>query len=389
MQAAAHTALHSDGTKTAKTGKTPIRGVLVSGGTPLKAAHSKGHAEGAPHASMLEALKKALAAAAAHDPHGVRKAALHGSAGHGGTVLAGEAGAALELVQAGGVKNAPAAGKGEQHADGEKAARRKPLHLAHGMAGEAGVSLALAGDLMKTIENTNPARKAVELSETARETAAVHAATRKTAEARVHILDLRHKPVEQASDDSLLALKPPRPVSSDRDAALSLVQRLEGGKDSSAADLRKTPAAAPSPLAGALDRLREMAGSELVRATGIVLRDGGGEIKLVLKPESLGSVRIRMNLVDNAIEGRIVVDSAAVKQVFDGHIDSLMRALTAEGFQTASLQVSVGGQNAENAKSEERKTPPRIRRVSAQGFERNVPGLESMSLGDLLVNLFV
>ena len=83
-----------------------------------------------------------------------------------------------------------------------------------------------------------------------------------------------------------------------------------------------------------------------------------------------------MNLVDNAIEGRIIVDSAAVKQVFDGHIDSLMRALTAEGFQTASLQVSVGGQNADNGRSE-RETPPRVRRVSAQGFERNVPGVET------------
>ena len=90
-----------------------------------------------------------------------------------------------------------------------------------------------------------------------------------------------------------------------------------------------------------------MAGSELVRASSLVLKDGGGEIRLVLKPESLGSVRIRMNVVDNAIEGRIIVDSAAVKHVFDGSVDALRRALTAEGFQMGSLQVSVGGQNAE------------------------------------------
>jgi flagellar hook-length control protein FliK len=133
-----------------------------------------------------------------------------------------------------------------------------------------------------------------------------------------------------------------------------------------------------------------MAGSELVRAAGIVLRDGGGEIKLTLKPESLGSVRIRMNLVDNAIEGRIIVDNSAVKHAFEGSLDSLMRALTAEGFQTASLSVSVGGQNADNGRQDDRDAAPRVRRVgAAQGFDRNVPGVESLSLGDLLVNLFV
>jgi len=135
-----------------------------------------------------------------------------------------------------------------------------------------------------------------------------------------------------------------------------------------------------------------MAGSELTRAAGIILRDGGGEIKLTLKPESLGSVRIRMNLVDNAIEGRIIVDNTAVKHVFEGSLDSLMRALTAEGFQTASLQVSVGGQGSDNGRPD-KEPSQRMRRVNGPagpaGPDWNVPGLESMSLGDLLVNLFV
>ena len=94
-----------------------------------------------------------------------------------------------------------------------------------------------------------------------------------------------------------------------------------------------------------------MAGTELLRASTMVLRDGGGEIRLVLKPESLGSVRIRMNVVDNAIDGKIIVDNSAVKQIFDGNIDALKRALTAEGFQMGSLQVSVGGQGGENARA--------------------------------------
>ena len=133
-----------------------------------------------------------------------------------------------------------------------------------------------------------------------------------------------------------------------------------------------------------------MAGSELVRASHLVLKDGGGEIRLVLKPESLGSIRVRMNLVDNSIEGRIIVDSSAIKHVLDGSVDALRRALTAEGFQMGSLQVSVGGQDAQSDPRRERdEAPAEVRRMAAQGFERNVPGAQDMSLGDLFVNLFV
>jgi flagellar hook-length control protein FliK len=226
--------------------------------------------------------------------------------------------------------------------------------------------------------------------ETVRVAAASHAAARKSAEIKVHVVDARKKTMDSPapSDDSPSGVKGPAASSSEKNTALPGVAR--NGTETVVQEPRRQSHSAPTASAGALERLREMAGSELVRAAGIVLRDGGGEIKLTLKPESLGSVRIRMNLVDNAIEGRIIVDNSAVKHAFEGSLDSLMRALTAEGFQTASLSVSVGGQNADNGRQDDRDAAPRVRRVgAAQGFDRNVPGVESLSLGDLLVNLFV
>ncbi len=97
-----------------------------------------------------------------------------------------------------------------------------------------------------------------------------------------------------------------------------------------------------------------------------------------------------MNVVDNSIEGRIIVDSSAVKHVLEGSVDALRRALTAEGFQMGSLQVSVGGQDAQSdPRREQDQAPAEVRRIAAQGFERSVPGAEDVSLGDLFVNLFV
>jgi flagellar hook-length control protein FliK len=209
------------------------------------------------------------------------------------------------------------------------------------------------------------------------------------AEPLIRIVDLRRAEKPHPASEAVLSRTADQ-ASSDKDQATPVTLRLGASREPFAETLSK-----PAPATGTsgqtpLERLREMAGSELVRASTLVLKDGGGEIKLVLKPESLGSVRIRMNLVDNAIEGRIIVDSSAVKHVFDGSVDALRRALTAEGFQMGSLQVSVGGQDAgDNAREQREQAPSAVRRITAQGFERNIPGVENVSLGDLFVNLFV
>jgi flagellar hook-length control protein FliK len=209
------------------------------------------------------------------------------------------------------------------------------------------------------------------------------------AEPLIRIVDLRRAEKPHPGADTALSRTADQ-ASSDRDPSTPVSLRLGASREPFVETLSKPASAAGAHAQTPLERLREMAGSELVRASSIVLKDGGGEIKLVLKPESLGSVRIRMNLVDNAIEGRIIVDSSAVKHVFDGSVDALRRALTAEGFQMGSLQVSVGGQDAgADAREQRDQAPAAVRRITAQGFERNVPGVENVSLGDLFVNLFV
>ena len=202
--------------------------------------------------------------------------------------------------------------------------------------------------------------------------------------AAIHVVDLRKRTADKSSDAGVQRIA--QTASASKETGTLFIPQQSALKDIEI-PRKAAPASTAAPQTG-LERLREMAGSELIRATNLVLRDGGGEIRLVLKPESLGSVRIRMNLVDNKIEGRIIVDTSAVKQVMDQSIDALSRALTAGGFQTASLEVSVGGQNADNGR--QMKEPPEdLRRVAAQGFERNIPMEESLGMGDLLVNLFV
>ncbi len=100
-------------------------------------------------------------------------------------------------------------------------------------------------------------------------------------------------------------------------------------------------------------RLADAVKSEMVKHSGIILKNGGsGEIHLVLKPESLGSVRVRLNLEDNHIGGRIIVDNNTVKEIIRQHLGDLETALQEKGYESAGLNVFVAGEHKESSDAE-------------------------------------
>jgi flagellar hook-length control protein FliK len=210
----------------------------------------------------------------------------------------------------------------------------------------------------------------------------------KSAEPSIKVVDLRRNPTG-APDASKDVAGKDSARSIDRDpGAIAADLKAAAVKDGAGAAGKSQEARAPASAQTPLERLREMAGSELVKNAGMILRNGGGEIRLVLKPESLGSVRLRLNLTDNVIDGKIIVDNTAVKHILEASLDSLTRALSAEGFQTASLQVSVSGGGADADGARQDAAP--VRRMEAvQGLSGMVPDADALGAWDeLLVNLF-
>jgi flagellar hook-length control protein FliK len=81
---------------------------------------------------------------------------------------------------------------------------------------------------------------------------------------------------------------------------------------------------------------------DIVRHASMALRDGGeGTIKLSLKPESLGNVKIHLELAENKITGRIVVESEEALRAFKREIHSLEQAFKESGFNNANLNLSM------------------------------------------------
>jgi flagellar hook-length control protein FliK len=103
-----------------------------------------------------------------------------------------------------------------------------------------------------------------------------------------------------------------------------------------------------------LKQLKTMGNKEVVKQASVILKNNNSaEIRLNLKPDKMGNVRIRLHLQDNNIVGKIIVDNSSVKEVFEQNLESLYKGFRQEGFDTASLNVSVGDGQAGKRQREE------------------------------------
>jgi flagellar hook-length control protein FliK len=104
--------------------------------------------------------------------------------------------------------------------------------------------------------------------------------------------------------------------------------------------------------------MRENGNGEIVKRAGIILKDNSsGEIRMDLKPEKLGKVRVQIHLKDNTLSGRIIVESSAVREVFESNMDALHRAFKESGFDSAELDVQVGGGRQQEHQGSQKQRP--------------------------------
>lgn len=199
------------------------------------------------------------------------------------------------------------------------------------------------------------------------------------AQARVFVLDLRSAEGENPGEPRRASAAPER---AETPGFERVMMARESG--SSGAGARSPGSGSGSALPGSA--LQERLLPEIVHQAGIILRDGGeGEIRLVLKPEHLGSVRIRLHLGESSLEGRIVVDNSNVKELLESNLEGLKSALRQEGYATANIDVTVSGDGGRRRQLEPDPALPAVAERSVGGFER--AALAALDLGFTAVNL--
>ena len=121
---------------------------------------------------------------------------------------------------------------------------------------------------------------------------------------------------------------------------------------------------------------------DIVKAAHIVLRDGdSGMIRLRLEPESLGNVKIELKMTEKNITGRIVVETEEARNAFEKSLSGLREAFAEGGFETASLEVSVGGGQAEEGGEPRNSDGEPFFTERLRDFDRSLPTVPASSYG--------
>jgi len=131
-----------------------------------------------------------------------------------------------------------------------------------------------------------------------------------------------------------------------RDIVLELRMPTQNGNSSATTAWESRPSHV---LENMLAReLHQQVNNDIVRQAAIMLREGSeGVIRLALKPETLGNVKIHLEMAENKITGYIVVESEEALRAFEREIASLEKEFRDAGFEGAELEMSLAGKGGD------------------------------------------
>jgi flagellar hook-length control protein FliK len=129
-------------------------------------------------------------------------------------------------------------------------------------------------------------------------------------------------------------------------------------------------------------QLNDNLSGDIVRQASIVLNDGGqGTIKLSLKPETLGNVKIRLEMAENKITGHIIVDSEDALRAFEKEVHTLEQAFKDNGFESATLDANLASNNGQGGKQWDGDTRPYFSERFVAGSYNDVESRVAQSYG--------
>jgi hypothetical protein len=158
----------------------------------------------------------------------------------------------------------------------------------------------------------------------------------------------------------------PGPVKDIRDSAgLTLDLRSSPGEPGLSPDSPEGPESFEQLLSR---ELRGDLSADIVKQAAVVLRDGGGTIRLSLKPESLGKVKIHLEMAENKISGHIFVETEEALRAFEQEIHTLEQSFKDSGFE-ASLNAALDYRNGGRRWKEEEARPFFSERFAASVYD--------------------
>lgn len=154
----------------------------------------------------------------------------------------------------------------------------------------------------------------------------------------------------------------------------SLPTAIQSGKE---AGIAENAALRHITKADLIRELKDQGSVEILREAKILVKEGqSGEIKLVLRPQELGTVKINLILENKHIVGRIFVENNIVKEALQTAFGDLKEVFAQQGMELGALDVFVSQESREDfwqAENEEADTMPFKLAQAVGAVEKHAP----------------
>lgn len=107
-----------------------------------------------------------------------------------------------------------------------------------------------------------------------------------------------------------------------------------------------------SRLALVLQQVEQSVLNQVTERFNTMLRTGTNELRVMLRPESLGEVQLKVQMEGDVVMAKISVESQQVKQIVENNLQSLKDALAEHNLETGSFSVSVDSGGADTQEGE-------------------------------------
>jgi hypothetical protein len=126
---------------------------------------------------------------------------------------------------------------------------------------------------------------------------------------------------------------------------------------------------------------------DIVRHASVILRSGGsGTIRLALKPETLGNIKIRLEMTENKVMGHIILETKEALRAFERELQGLEQAFRDSGFDGADFEMALtsgGGENSGDAPGNGENFPFVAGRLAASTYDAALESAEEFPFWDI------
>lgn len=154
----------------------------------------------------------------------------------------------------------------------------------------------------------------------------------------------------------------------------SLPTAIQSGKE---AGIAENAALRHITKADLIRELKDQGSVEILREAKILVKEGqSGEIKLVLRPQELGTVKINLILENKHIVGRIFVENNIVKEALQTAFGDLKEVFAQQGMELGALDVFVSQESREDfwqAENDDADTMPFKLAQAVGAVEKHAP----------------